>query len=180
MFARGTHVFVREVDARDPGIVGCNDNRDASGKIGGERVVLTAHAENEIAAGEADLDRDRLSPHRQNEPADVMLESKRGAVADAAGTGGRHCLGEVEGQIFRRHQPKPQLTGMQRDRHILGKEFDDLHVGAVVVARDLMILGTHKIEGHDPWLGANERGGRRGLDEDFSIGLLRETCAMNR
>src|SRR5262249_16364059 len=70
-------------------------------------------------------------------------------------------------QMLRWHQTKPQLAGVQRNRYILGKELDDLHVGAIVVARDLMVLRTDKIERYDPWLGANERGRGRGLDKDF-------------
>src|SRR5215831_13822723 len=167
MLARSAHVFMREVDARDAGIVGCKHDRHAGGKISGQRVVLAAHAEDEIAAGEADLDCDRLTAHCENEAADIMLESQRGAVADAARARDCHRIREVKGQILRRHQTKPQLAGMQRNRYILGKKLDDLHVGAVVVARDLMVLRTDKIERYDPWLGANERGRGRGLDKDF-------------
>src|SRR6266700_7210965 len=99
VLVRGAHVFMREVDARDPGIVGCEHDWHAGGKISGQRMVLAAYAENEIAAGEADLDCDRLPPHCENEAADVMLKSKRGAVADAARARDCHRIREVKGQI---------------------------------------------------------------------------------
>src|SRR5215510_15634822 len=77
MLARCAHVFMREVDARDAGIVGSKHDRHAGGKKSGQRVVLAAHAKNEIAAGEADLDCNRLTQHCENEAADIMFESQR-------------------------------------------------------------------------------------------------------
>src|SRR5262249_53584916 len=80
VLACGAHVLVGEIDARDAGVVGGEHNRHAGGEIGGQRMVLAADAENEITAGDAGLDCDRLAPHSEDQPPDVLLEGEPGAV----------------------------------------------------------------------------------------------------
>ena len=41
-------------------------------------MVLAAHTQDEIAAGQADFDRHRLAAHGRQQPADIVLEGKRG------------------------------------------------------------------------------------------------------
>jgi hypothetical protein len=54
---------------------------------------------------------------------------------------------------------------MQGDRHILGKEADDLHVPAVVAARNEIVLRLHEVERDNLRLQPNDGGRKRGLDE---------------
>ena len=59
--ARGAEIFVGEIDARDARVVGREHDRHARRPIGHQRMILAAHAEDHVVAGEVDLDRDLAS-----------------------------------------------------------------------------------------------------------------------
>src|SRR5215469_18092600 len=106
--------------------------RHAGGEIGRQRMVLAAYAEDEVSAGEADLDGDRPRAHLGKQAFHVAFEGKRDAMADAAGASDLDGLADVEGKIGRRNEPEPQLARVQRHRHVAGEKTDDLHVAGVV------------------------------------------------
>ena len=48
MIARRPHIFVGQVDARDAGIVGGQDDRNTRGKIGGDGMLPAPHAQDHV------------------------------------------------------------------------------------------------------------------------------------
>ena len=94
------------------------------------------------------------------------------AVADAARAGDLDGLADVEGEVGRRNEAEPELARMQRDRHVLGEEVDDLHVAGIVPARDQVVLGLDEIERDHLRLGADQRRREGGLQEH----VLERSC----
>ena len=149
VLVRSTEIFVGHVDARDAGIVGRQHHRHAGRQIGRERMILAAHVEDHVAAGEADLDGDRAPAQFFKQAFDVAFESQRCAVPDPLRSADLDGLPDVEGEVGRRHQAEPQFAGMQRDRNIARQELHDLHLLGVIAPRDLIVLGLHEVERHD-------------------------------
>ena len=87
-------------------------------------------------------------------------------MADAACARDLDRLADVKREVRRRHEAEPELACVQRDRHVLGKEGDDLHVPGVVAARHQIVLGLDEVErDHHLRLRANECCCDRGLHE---------------
>ncbi len=103
-------------------------------------MVLAAHAQDEVVAGEVDLDRDRPRAHLGEQAFHVVFEGKRDAMADAARIGDLDGLADVKGEVRRRNETEPELARVQRDRHVVGEEGDDLHVAGVVATRHQVVL----------------------------------------
>ena len=94
-----------------------------------------------------------------------MLEGERDAVTDAARVGDLDRLTDMEGEVRRRNIAEPELARVQRDRHVLGEEGDDLHVAGVVAPRHQVVLGLDEVERDHLRLGADQRGSDGGLKE---------------
>src|SRR4029077_16535851 len=169
--ARGADVFVGQVDARHAHVVGREHDRHARRPVGHQRMILAAHAEDHIVAGEVDLDCGGLPPHLVEQLVAAPLVGERDTVPDAPRARDFDRLADVEGQILRRHKTEPQLTRVQRDRHVLRQEADHLHVARIVLTRDAIVLRTDEVQSGDAPVGADQRRGERSLHED--IGFVR-------
>jgi len=135
-------------------------------------VVLAAHAEDQVIAGEVDLDHHRPRAHLGEQALHVAFEGERDAMADAAGAGDLDGRADVEGQVGRRNKPEPEFAGVQRDRHVVRQKADDLHVAGVVAARHEIVFGPDEIERDDARVGADQRGRDGGLNEHLVWGIV--------
>src|SRR5215469_1429196 len=135
-------------------------------------MVLAAHAEDEVSAGEADLDGDRPRAHLGKQAFHVAFEGKRDAMADAAGARDLDGRADVKGKVGRRNEAEPQLARVQRHRHVAGEKTDDLHVADVVAARYQIVFGPDEIERDRPRFRADQRGRNGGLDEHLVRGIV--------
>ncbi len=135
-------------------------------------MILAAHAEDEVSAGEVDLDDDRPRAHLGEQAFHVAFEGKRDAMADAAGASDLDGLADVKGKIGWRNEAEPQLARVQRDRHVVGEKADDLHVAGVVAARHETIFGPDEIERDHARFRADQRGRDGGLDEHLVWGIV--------
>ena len=72
----------------------------------------------------------------------------------------------MEGEVGRRHQPEPQLAGVQRDRHVRCEEADDLHLARIIAPGHQRVFRADVIERHDQRFRANERRGNGGANEN--------------
>jgi hypothetical protein len=149
-----------------------DDNRHAGREIGGQRMVLAAHAEDQVIAGEVDLDHHRPRAHLGEQALHVAFEGERNAMADAAGASDLDGLADVKGKVGRRNKPEPQFAGVQRDRHVLGEKADDLHVAGVVAARQQIVFGPDEIERDHARFCADQRGRNGGLSEHLVGGFV--------
>src|SRR5712691_11700851 len=104
-------------------------------------MILAAHAEDEVSAGEVDLDDDRPRAHLGEQAFHVAFEGKRDAMTDAARPGDLDGFADVKGKIGWRNEAEPQLARVQRDRHVVGEKADDLHMAGVVAPRHETIFG---------------------------------------
>src|SRR5215831_17818908 len=135
-------------------------------------MVLAAYAEDQVVAGEVDLDHHRPRAHLGEQALHVTFEGKRDAMADAAGAGDLDGLADVKGKVGGRNKPEPQFARVQRDRYVVGEKVDDLHVAGVVAARHEIVLGPDEIERDDARFGADQRGRDGRLNEHLVGGIV--------
>src|SRR5262245_56155808 len=135
-------------------------------------LVLAAHAEDQVIAGEVDLDHHRPRAHLGEQSLHATFEGKRDAVADAARSGDLDGRADMKGKVGRRNKPEPQFARVQCDRHVVGQKADDLHVAGVVEARSEMVVGPDESERDDARFGADQRGRDGGLNEHLVGGIV--------
>jgi hypothetical protein len=132
----------------------------------------SAHAEDDVSAGEVDLDDDRPRAHLGEQAFHVAFEGKCDAMTDAVGASDFDGFADVKGKVGRRNEAEPQLARVQRDRHVVGEKADDLHVPGVVAARYETIFGSDEIERDHARFRADQRGRDRGLNEHLIRGIV--------
>ena len=80
-------------------------------------MVLAAHAEDDVVAGEGDLDHDRPCAHVREQARRVAFEGEAYAMADAPRAANLDRLADVKREVGGRNEAEPELTRVQRDRH---------------------------------------------------------------
>jgi hypothetical protein len=106
--------------------------------VEGQRVVGALDAQDDVVAGQVDLDRHLVAGHPGQQGLGVVLVGDVDAVADAAGAGDLDRLADVEAQLARGDQALGQLAGVQRQLHVrilAVQELQHPHVQGVVGQR---------------------------------------------
>ena len=159
------HVLARQIVARHAGIVGRDDIRHVGMTIEQDRVRFVLDAEDELVAGEIDLDGNPACAHLAQQARRIALVGDIDAMADTAGA--RHLDGfaHMTLQPFGRHHAERQLAGMEAEPHVgelLLEESEHAHVQAVVAHRHVPVLGSEDVHAHHPAAGTG--GGERGIE----------------
>src|SRR2546429_1558055 len=88
-------------------------------------MVLAAHPEDQVVAGEVDLDHDGPRTHLREQVLRVALEGERDAMAYAARPGDLDGLTDVEREIGGRDEAGPELAPLPRPPPLPGGEPDE-------------------------------------------------------
>ena len=111
-------IFVRQVGAVYAFVVGGECDGNVVFHVDRQRMVISAHAENDVVRGEAYFHQNVALGHFMQQCDGIFFVHHINTVADALGVSAIDGGANVKGQVLRWNQANREFAGVQRDVHL--------------------------------------------------------------
>ena len=149
MLFDGPAELQRQARSRNARIVGDERHRHAVLEKHPQRVARSLDPEDQVVAGEGNLNQHAPGRHLSQQPKRVVFIHHAATVPDAPRMPGAHRLANVEPKRLRRDEPLDELARVKSDLDagILGmQEVEHCHLLREIAKRRRIIFGLHEIE----------------------------------